>query len=105
MAQVVPQFDTVIHARHRLQICSLLGGVDALSFATVQETLQVSDYVVSKHVRVLADAGYVTTRKQRHGGRSQTWLSLTEAGRRALESHLAELRRITALGSEDGSAP
>ncbi len=102
MTQAVPQFDSVIHARHRLQICSLLGGVEALSFATAQETLQVSDYVVSKHVRVLVEAGYVTTSKQAHGGRSHTWLSLTETGRRALESHLAELRRITAPGSEDG---
>ncbi|USQ81145.1 transcriptional regulator [Ornithinimicrobium faecis] len=98
MTEVVPQFDSVIHARHRLQICSLLGGVDALSFATVQETLLVSDYVVSKHVKVLVEAGYVATRKERHGGRPQTWLSLTTQGHRALEAHLAELRRITDLG-------
>lgn len=98
MTQALPQFDAVIHARHRLQICSLLGGVDALSFTTVQETLQVSDYVVSKHVRVLVEAGYLTSRKERHGGRPQTWLSLTVQGHRALEAHLAELRRITDLG-------
>lgn len=96
MIEADPQFDEIIHARHRLQICSLLDGVEELSFATVQETLQVSDYVVSKHVRVLAEAGYVISRKQRRGGRAQTWLSLTPQGHHALAAHLAELRRITA---------
>ena len=105
MIEANPQFDEIIHARHRLQICSLLAGVEEMSFVTVQETLQVGDYVVSKHVRVLAEAGYVISRKQRRGGRAQTWLSLTPEGHRALAAHLAELRRITAQGDSSTAAP
>ena len=92
---VEPLFDDVVHARHRLAICALLNDVDAVSFATVRETLEVNDYVVSKHVKVLAEAGYVETRKSRDLGRSQTWLHLTEDGRAAYLGHLAALREMT----------
>lgn len=91
------KFDEVIHARNRLHICALLAEVDSVDFATVQETLGVSDYVVSKHVKVLVDADYVRTHKEKQQGRARTWLSLTETGRTALHAHLAELRRITGL--------
>lgn len=93
---VEPLFDDVVHARHRLQICALLNDVDAVSFATVRETLEVNDYVVSKHVKVLAEAGYVKTSKARDLGRPQTWLHLTDAGRAAFRGHLAALREMTA---------
>lgn len=92
------KFDEVIHARNRLQICALLAEVDSVDFATVQDTLGVSDYVVSKHVKVLVDAGYIETHKEKQQGRARTWLSLTDTGRKALGAHLAELRRITGLG-------
>ncbi|WP_104108424.1 transcriptional regulator [Nocardioides sp. 616] len=93
-----PRFDEVIHARNRLHICALLAEVDSVDFATVQETLGVSDYVVSKHLKVLVDADYVRTHKEKQQGRARTWLSLTDTGRTALHAHLAELRRITGLG-------
>lgn len=94
-----PRFDEVIHARNRLHICALLAEVDSVDFATVQETLGVSDYVVSKHVKILVDADYVRTHKETRHGRARTWLSLTDTGRTALQAHLAELRRMTGLGS------
>lgn len=94
---ITPRFDEIIHARNRLQICALLAEVDAVDFATVQQALGVSDYVVSKHLRVLIDADYVRTTKERQRGRVRTWLTLTDAGHAALQGHLAELRRITGL--------
>lgn len=93
-----PRFDDVIHARNRLQICALLAEVDSVDFAAVQDALGVSDYVVSKHLKLLTEAGYVRTHKERVHGRAQTWLTLTDIGRTALQEHLAELRRITGLG-------
>lgn len=98
-AQVQPVFDEVVHAPNRLQICAMLAAVEALNFATVRQALSISDSVLSKHVKVLADAGYVHTSKTPHGSRTRTWLSLTDAGRAALEGHLAELRRIAALAT------
>ncbi|MBO3102310.1 transcriptional regulator [Cellulomonas sp. zg-ZUI168] len=92
-----PVFDEIIHAANRLQVCAMLAAVDQLEFSTVRETLSVSDSVLSKHVKVLADAGYVEVSKVPRGSRTRTWLSLTDAGRAALDGHLAELRRIAAM--------
>lgn len=94
-----PAFDDLIHAPNRLQITAMLAPVEALDFATVRETLQISDSVLSKHVRVLVEAGYVRATKTPHGSRTRTWLTLTPEGRSALDGHLAELRRIAALAS------
>lgn len=94
-----PVFDEVIHAANRLQICAMLASVDSLAFAAVRDSLQVSDPVLSKHVKILQDAGYLSMTKAPSGSRIRTWLSLTPAGRVALDGHLAELRRIAALAS------
>jgi predicted ArsR family transcriptional regulator len=98
VSDTAPRFDEVIHARNRLHICALLAEVDALDFATVQAALGVSDYVVSKHVKILVDADYVRAHKEKQHGRARTWLRLTDTGRTALLAHLDELRRITGLG-------
>jgi DNA-binding MarR family transcriptional regulator len=94
-----PIFDELIHAPNRLKVCAMLAPVDALDFATVREALAVTDYVLSKHVRVLVDAGYLRTSKTPHASRTRTWLSLTDTGRSALAGHLAELRRIAATAT------
>ncbi|MGJ5755224.1 transcriptional regulator [Streptomyces puniciscabiei] len=92
-----PRFDEVIHPAHRLQICALLAGVEALEFAVVRDTLGVSDSVLSKQVKALQAAQYVEIRKVPLNARTHTWLALTPSGRTALKGHLAELRRVAAL--------
>jgi DNA-binding MarR family transcriptional regulator len=94
-----PAFDEVVHAPNRLQICAMLAAVDALEFATVRDALTVSDSVLSKHVKVLVEAGYVEITRTPHGSRTRTWLALTTAGRAALGGHLAELHRIAAMAT------
>ncbi|MFC4065244.1 transcriptional regulator [Actinoplanes subglobosus] len=89
----VGRFNELIHAPNRLQICAVLAGVEAAEFSTLRELLDVSDSVLSKHIKVLQDAGYVTVRKPAQGPRT-TWVELTPLGRDELAAHLAELRRI-----------
>jgi len=91
-----PVFDAVVHAPGRLQICALLSAAEA-EFATVRDAIGVSDSVLSKHVKILEEAGYVAVRKAPFGGRQRTWLSLTAAGRKAFGAHVAELNRLAAL--------
>lgn len=91
-----PVFDTVIHAPGRLQICAILSAAEA-EFAMVRDAIQVSDSVLSKHVKTLEEAGYIAVRKAAQGGRQRTWLSLTSAGRTAFASHVAELNRLAAM--------
>ncbi|MFE9084008.1 winged helix-turn-helix domain-containing protein [Brevundimonas sp. NPDC003935] len=92
-----PVFDTVIHAPGRLQICALLSGVDDAEFAMIRDRIEVSDSVLSKHLKQLEEAGYVTLRKAASEGRQRTWISLTSAGRKAFASHVAELTRLAGI--------
>lgn len=88
--------DPVIHAPNRLQMCCMLAAVDTIDFATVREALDVSESVLSKHVKTLEEAGYVRVKKVASDGRQRTWLSLSKQGRQALKSHLAALKAMMA---------
>ena len=90
------ELDTVIHAPNRLQMCCMLAAVDTIDFATVREALDVSESVLSKHVKTLEEAGYVKVSKAASDGRQRTWLSLTGPGRKALKTHLAALKAMMA---------
>ncbi|RJQ83956.1 transcriptional regulator [Amycolatopsis panacis] len=94
-----PVFDEIIHAPNRLQICAMLAAADSVEFSTVREVLGVSDSVLSKQVKILQGAGYLTLTKSARDSRTRTWLALTPPGRAALAGHLAELRRIADLAS------
>jgi DNA-binding MarR family transcriptional regulator len=86
--------DTIIHAPLRLQVCSALARAESLDFAGLRSALDVSESVLSKHVKVLDAAGYVTVRKATSDGRQRTWLALTPTGREAFAAHAAELRAL-----------
>lgn len=88
--------DPVIHAPNRLQMCCMLAAVDTIDFATVREALDVSESVLSKHVKTLEEAGYVKVKKAASDGRQRTWLALTGDGRKALKAHLAALKAMMA---------
>jgi DNA-binding MarR family transcriptional regulator len=94
---VAPRFDAVIHPPPRLQVCGLLAAVDTMDFATVRDQVGVSDSVLSKHVKQLEEAGYVTVHKATRASRLRTSLSLTADGRAAFDAHVAELRRIAGV--------
>jgi len=87
-------FDEIVHAPNRLQICAILSAVDSADFAAVREVLGVADSVLSKHVRVLHEAGYVAVNKATSASRVRTSLSLTPAGRAAYDGHVAALAAI-----------
>lgn len=93
-----PAFDEVIHSPIRLRICGVLRRVAEIEFALIRDTLGISDAHLSKNVKVLAEAGFVTLRKESSGARADsrrlTWVALTAEGKLALEGHLAALAQI-----------
>ncbi|TMQ90589.1 MarR family transcriptional regulator [Actinomadura soli] len=93
-AEAPDAFDNVIHAPQRLRICAMLDAVNQIEFSLVQERLDVSASVLSKHVSVLMDAGYVEQRKAVRDTRQRVWLELTATGRAAYRGHVAALRKI-----------
>lgn len=87
-------FDPTIHAPNRLRVCALLDAVTEVEFSAVQERLDVSASVLSKHVSVLIEAGYVKQRKATRDTRQRVWLQFTSAGRAAYHAHVTALRAI-----------
>ncbi|WP_223852440.1 winged helix-turn-helix domain-containing protein [Bifidobacterium tissieri] len=63
---VEPKFDETIHAPIRLRICGMLEVYGKLRFDALRDSLGVSDAVCSKHLKTLADHGYVTLSKKRN---------------------------------------
>lgn len=91
------QFDAVIHAPNRLQICAFLSPLEEAEFQVLRQELDVSDSVLSKHLKKLEEAGYVNFRKRVVHGRQRMWAGLTKSGRRAFAGHVAELQRLAQL--------
>lgn len=88
------KLDEILHPITRLSICGLLAaGADWVEFAALRDAAEISDSTLSKHSRVLEDAGYLTVRKGAVGRRPRTWFRLTPTGQRALQGHIAWLQR------------
>ncbi len=90
------RFDEIIHAPKRLQICAFLIPLQDAEFQVIRDELEVSDSVLSKHLKHLDAAGYVKFRKGAVNGRQRMWASMTTKGRRAFAGHVQELQRLIA---------
>lgn len=88
--------DTMLNAPVRLSIVALLARVDDAEFSVVRDAVEITDSTLSKQVGLLDDAKYVRVKKGHVGKRPRTWLSITPAGRAALDRHLAALRQLVA---------
>lgn len=92
------QFNDLIHAPSRLRICGLLRAVTQMDFAVLRDGLGISDATLSKHLKTLADAGYIRSAKaaseNRKDARRLTWVGLTPEGRDAFDAHIRALREI-----------
>lgn len=89
-------FDPVLHPPARLQIAAVLAQAQEAEFALLKEITGTSDSVMSKHLSVLADAGYVRLRKAASDGRQRTWAKLTSSGRKAFGKHVRALEILAA---------
>ncbi len=91
------ELDPVIHAPARLRIMvtlSTLTGGDDLAFTRLQDLIGLTPGNLITHLRKLEDAGYVSTVKSGRGVTARTGVSLTAAGRAALEEYTTTLRQL-----------
>jgi DNA-binding MarR family transcriptional regulator len=86
--------DQHLTAPKRLAAMGLLASANRIEFSYLRDQLQVTDSDLSKQLRVLHDAGYVTSTRTGKGPTRASWFSITTAGRAALERHAAALRRL-----------
>ena len=90
------RFDDLIHAPTRLRITAALAATADLEFSALEDALGISTSLLSKQLRLLADAGYLTLDKRPQPfGRPRTWIRLTPAGRTAYLGHVQALRELT----------
>jgi DNA-binding MarR family transcriptional regulator len=97
------ELDPVIHAPARLRIVvtlSTLAEGEDLAFTRLQDLIGLTPGNLITHLRKLEDAGYVSTVKSGRGVTARTGVSLTQAGRSALESYTTALRELL-----DGTGP
>lgn len=92
-----PAIDEVIHSPNRLKICALLFPLQFLEFHILRDELQVSDSVLSKHIKRLEDAGYVKQRKGSENGRKRSWVHMTAKGKKAFKLHVEALQNMISL--------
>jgi DNA-binding MarR family transcriptional regulator len=104
MSALVPKFDLVIHAPARLQIAALLCAVTNAEFATVRDAVGVSDSVMSKHLKLMEEAGYVRLIKASLDGRVRTRLAMTGKGRTAFAAHIQALQALVSVAENAGGA-
>lgn len=90
------QLDERIHTPVRFSLMAALAATGEAEFKSLRESLEVSESLLSQHIRVLEGAGYVHVRKGFVGKRPRTWLSLTPAGQQAFADHVETLRAIVA---------
>ncbi|MDB4406757.1 transcriptional regulator [bacterium] len=89
------KLDKLIHEKARLGIMSLLASrAERWAFQDLKSELKMSDGNLITHLRTLEKANFVLSEKVEGLGRPQTFYELTDGGRSAFESYLAELEKI-----------
>jgi DNA-binding MarR family transcriptional regulator len=89
--------DPVIHAPARLRMMVTLAALpdgDDLSFTRLQDLIELTPGNLITHLRKLQDAGYVRTERNGSGVTARTSVTLTSAGRAALEHYTTALRQL-----------
>lgn len=99
----IADLDPVIHAPKRLGAMAVLAASERATFVFLKEHLEVSDSDLSKQMKALAEAGYVSLSKTGHGRKSSTTFKITKAGRAAFVKHIAALNALVEAGS--GATP
>jgi len=90
----LPELDRTIHERIRLGIISALAINDSLSFNDLRRLLKTTDGNLSVHARKLEEAHYISCSKFFDARIPRTEYRLTAAGRRALETYLAQMEEL-----------
>ncbi len=101
----MPRFDDLIHQPVRLRIMAALAALPpdaSLDFTALRDMLDVTDGNLSTHLSKLENAGYIQVEKTFVMRRPKTFVSITEAGRRAFEEHVAALQELLNLSSSSG---
>ena len=87
--------DRVIHERARLGLMtSLAASSQGLTFVELKELCRLTDGNLSRHLKVLEDAGLIDLWKRGAGRNQQTLVKLTATGRAEFLKYLEVLEQV-----------
>lgn len=86
--------DPHLTAPKRLAALGILSAAKKVEFSYLREQLQLSDSDLSKQLKVLTDAGYVTSTRTGKGKTRASWFSITDVGANALALHAQALQAL-----------
>jgi DNA-binding MarR family transcriptional regulator len=88
--------DEIIHQTVRLKIMSALNGngEGPLNFVRLKAIVNATDGNLGAHIATLEKAGYIAVEKDFVGKKPRTRVTLSKAGRRAFQQHVAYLRNV-----------
>lgn len=86
--------DKLIHEPARLAILTALSVCKSADFTYLQRLTGLTQGNLSGHLGKLEEAAYLQITKQISGKRPLTTISITPAGRKAIENHWAGLERL-----------
>ncbi|MGW0425122.1 transcriptional regulator [Streptomyces sp. NPDC003015] len=92
--------DDVVHQRTRLGLLVVLAEVHQADFAYLKARLQLTDGNLGKHIEILAHHNLVSVRKGYEGPRPRTWISISRAGKEALEREVNALKALLSLDAQ-----
>lgn len=103
MAHCSTELHEVVHQKVRLGIMAVLHEVHKAEFKVLRDLLGLSDGNLSRHLRVLEEAGLVEIEKGYQARRPRTWAHATRSGEAAFEAELAVLRDLVRQSEDVGS--
>ena len=90
----LPELNPVIHGKLRLALLSLLSSVEEAEFTWLRAKTNSTDGNLGAQLLKLEEAGYVGIEKKFVQRKPQTLYRMTPAGRKALATYVAALKRL-----------
>jgi DNA-binding MarR family transcriptional regulator len=94
MNDPLQDIDDVVHQPARLGVLTILHETARADFKFLRDSLELTDGNLSRHLRVLEEAGLIEIEKGYEGRRPRTWVKITKAGRKALALEIAALKQL-----------
>jgi DNA-binding MarR family transcriptional regulator len=94
MRNYLEQLNQAFESRARLRIMSVLMVQERLDFATLKDTLQLTDGNLASHLRALEEAAYLEVDKRFVNRKPNTTYAATPAGKQAFTQHLDAFEQL-----------
>ena len=94
MKNPINGLNKVFESRIRLGVMSILMVNEEISFNDLKQMLEVTDGNLATHILNLEENGYLKVKKGFIGKKTNTTYSVTKAGEKAFNDHIAALENM-----------